>query len=104
MKSNVIRNILEVETRCDVCGEPEDRQPFSRREIRRCLMCKIDVCSDCAIVTDYDHLDETGHMSHLPEHYCKSCWEKGEHIREQIHQHRGSIDKLWEQWRRLASK
>ena len=67
---------------CDYCGK--DRGDMGRR-ICNCVICGKHVCTECDIWSDYESLEDGCYSGDYPDHFCRSCWDKGEGIRKRIH-------------------
>ena len=89
---------------CDTCGKR--LTDTSHRAMKRCHICRNEVCSDCAIFTTSECLINGSFDGDYPDYYCPKCWNDGAEIRTQILKSRevqeDEEDKLWEQWHKLC--
>jgi len=99
MQKNVRETRTITKTYCDVCGK--EAVAFSKR-VKKCQICKTEVCSECSIVTDHWCLAQGEFTGDYPDHYCKRCWEKGEEFRKAILATRETENLLWVQWRQAV--
>ena len=85
---------------CDVCGV--EAKTWELR-VKKCEICKKDICSKCAIQTDFWMLEDGSFQGDYPDHFCLDCWEKGKDIRENILKCRDNESKLWNEWHKLGA-
>lgn len=84
MKKEMVKEVLQSEYFCDICGKKMDR-------LHHCSICKKHICHCCV-----GHVDET--IGDYPEWYCKPCWDTGQPYRENINQLEVRIDELYDEW------
>ena len=89
---------------CDICGKRVDDTSYGA--MKKCRICGDDICSDCAIITNSEYLENGSFIGDYPEYYCPKCWKAGKEIRKQILKLRKiqeeEEDKLWGQWHKLC--
>ena len=89
--------------KCDDCGARNTRT-------KQCHFCGKDVCYLCAYLTDFicDLRCNGAYDCDRPHHVCKSCWNKGEEIRNKIMDIREKAEKDEEQlmsdWHNICTK
>lgn len=81
MREELTEKIKHTRIICDFCGKGYTHPAFG---IKQCKICKKDVCSSCAVMTESDYLREGIFNSDYPDYYCHSCWDKGADEREAI--------------------
>ena len=87
---------------CDTCGKVLTDTAWGR--MKKCHICKGDVCRDCAIITDHWSLENGSFMGDYPDYYCKRCWNDGGNIRKKILACREREGVLWKQWHNLTQE
>jgi len=109
MRQQKSKTITYTESICDICGAKD-----SDVRIKKCEICRRDVCSQCAIRTDTDSLEggwfhgdyPDYYCKDYPDYYCKDCWEKGKELRDTILQLRQRVEEaegnLWTKWKELC--
>ena len=100
MKREVKRTRTENTTYCDICGK--EAVAFARR-IKKCHICGIDVCAQCAIITDHWYLTPGEFEGDYPDHYCKPCWGRGSKILSDIQLCRDKEGELWDKWKEIKA-
>jgi len=89
MKQVIIKQVPEHDEKvsiytCDSCGKQVIDTQWGN--LKQCIMCKKDVCKECAIKTDLCHLEDDSYDCDYPDYYCPKCWELDKE------------SKLWGEW------
>jgi len=78
----ITQELIKTFRYCDICEHPAHTQ---------CCKCGKDLCNKC-VEHEKDDYDYRGDC------YCKSCWDAGKEIREEIAELEAQIDKLNDMW------
>ena len=106
IKEEVITEKKTIKTiTCDFCGK---QSPYIYSPVKACQICERDVCPHCAVELDFPICDllKPGYTGDHSDYVCKSCWEKGKTIRQEIMKVRDKADEqegeLIKQWENLC--